>query len=288
MIKAGCSARRARCPARPARAGIPHHRLATVDRVLRVLLGPRWLGLHLLTVVVVVAFVLLGLWQLGRFEDSSARARARAATHPTPLTEVARPEQGLTGHAAGRAVTAQGRYDPAQVLVPERSLGGRTGWYVVAGLRTDEGLVPVLRGWVPAAPAPAPPTGPVAVRGVLQPSETDSDATVDPAAPLPEGQVPYVGSDVLAPALGATDGRGLYDGYVALIEETPAPAEAIRHVPAAPRASDLGRWRNAGYAAQWWMFAGAVLWLWWRGVRDVARGRDRVEASGPAEPAGLV
>ena len=257
-----------------------------MERVLRVLLGPRWLGLHLLTVVVVVAFVLLGLWQLGRFEDSSARASARAAAHPTPLSDVARPEQGLTGGAVGRAVTAQGRYDPAQVLVPGRSLAGRTGLYVVAGLRTDDGaLVPVLRGWVPAAPAPLPPSGPVSVRGVLQPSESDADATVDAAAPLPTGQVPYVGSDVLAPALGAADGRGLYDGYVALLSETPPPAEAIRHVPAAARASDLGRWRNAGYAAQWWIFAAAVLWLWGRGVRDVARERDRVGQPGAVSAA---
>lgn len=242
------------------------------------LLGPRWLGLHLLTVVVVVAFVLLGLWQLGRFEDSSTRARARAAAHPTPLAQVTRPEQGLTGGAAGRAVTASGTYDPAQLLVPGRSLDGRTGLLVVAGLRTSTGgLVPVLRGWVAALPAPAPPGGPVSVRGVLEPSETDADATVDPATPLPAGQVPYVGSDVLAPALGAPDGAGLYDGYVALLEESPPPAEPIRHVGASPRASDLGRWRNAGYAAQWWLFAAAVLWLWGRGVRDAVRE--------PAEPA---
>jgi cytochrome oxidase assembly protein ShyY1 len=251
--------------------------------VLRVLLGPRWLGLHLLTVVVVMAFVLLGLWQLGRFEDSSTRAQVRAAAHPTPLAHVTRPEQGLTGGAAGRAVVVTGTYQPEQVLVPGRRLDGRRGLLVVAGLRTEAGgIVPVLRGWVPAPPAPAAPAGGVRVVGVLQPSETDSDAGVDPAAPLPAGQVPYVGSDVLAAALGTPDGSGLYDGYIALISEAPPPATALRHVPARPRTSDLGRWRNAGYAAQWWIFAAAVLGLWAHGVRDVLRrGRRRVPAPAP-------
>ena len=243
--------------------------------MLRVLLGPRWLGLHLLTAVVAVAFVLLGLWQLGRFEDSSSRARARAAANPTPLREVAAPDQALRGRAAGRAVSVAGRYDPDQLLVPGRRLDGRPGLLVVAALRTAQGdVVPVLRGWVARPPAPAPPPGQVSVRGVLEPSETDTDATVDASADLPAGQVAYVGTDVLASALGLDEGStGLYEGYVSLLEETPPARTSPRLVPVAPHVGGIGRWRNFGYALQWWLFAAAVLALWVRGVWDAVLAR---------------
>ena len=53
--------------------------------MLRTALKPRWLGLLALVVVVMVAFSMLGLWQLnvardkGRAEAVKARRRARRA-----------------------------------------------------------------------------------------------------------------------------------------------------------------------------------------------------------------
>lgn len=75
---------------------------------------------------------------------------------------------------SGRQATATGRYGK-QLLVPDRDLDGRNGYYVLTLLRTDGGkALPVVRGWLPgsadAAKAPAAPTGEVTVTGALQAS----------------------------------------------------------------------------------------------------------------------
>lgn len=44
-------------------------------------------------------------------------------------------------------------------------------------------------------------------------------------------------------------------------------------------------WRNASYAAQWWVFALFALWLWWRMVRDAHRQDHPAPAAGEGDPA---
>lgn len=243
--------------------------------MIRPFLAPRWLAWHGALVLVLVTFTLLGRWQLASFEASGAGGRdAAGAAAPAALSSVARPGERLVTAAVGRRVTVAGEYDAAnQLLVPGRRHRGRAGLLVVTPLRTSEGVVPVNRGWV-AAPTDAavrPPGGPVTVLGVVQPSESEADARVDPIAALPPGQVPYLSTVQLLAALRYPPAQ-LYDGYVLLTSQRPlaaAPAPQVLAAPAARRGG-VAPWRNLAYALQWWLFAGAAVVFWWMVLRRAA------------------
>ena len=118
------------------------------------LLAPRWLALHAATLSVMVAFGLLGWWQLESYRSSEEqvaqeRARAKQTAAAVPLRSLLPLGSRVTDDLAGRAVTVTGRYDAAaQVVVPGRRLDGQTGLGVVTPLRTSDGSVVVVdRGW---------------------------------------------------------------------------------------------------------------------------------------------
>ena len=136
-------------------------------RDLRFALAPRWLAWHATMVVTLVALIWLGSWQLDSYAEADRRQQAAAEREIAPVGEVLAPGDRLPASAVGRRVTAVGRYDEAnRLLVPGRRHGGgggdRDGYWVVAPLKTADGVLPVNRGWVaslddPAIDAPQPP-----------------------------------------------------------------------------------------------------------------------------------
>ncbi len=258
----------------------------------RFALQPRWLAWHLLLVVVLVSFGWLGHWQLSSFEHKDT---AGPQSHPAVAVDrLSRPGGRLDSGDVGRRVQATGRYDGAQtLLVPARQRpgteAGPTGFLVVTPLRTLAGVLPVLRGWVPTpgSPAVAAPAGPVRVVGVLQRSETGPP----PGAPatVPAGQLPYVATVTLIDALPLNPSR-LYDGYLALRTEQPAPT--ARPVPpelaAAAGVDGVARWRNLAYALQWWLFAAAAAFFWWTVLRRAALEQRERDREPDADPPSLV
>ena len=166
--------------------------------MIRFLLAPRWIALHLATVAAIAGTLVLGSWQMRAYAEQEERERVAAANlaadaPATPIDDVLSAAQALPVDAVSRPVTLTGSYDAEQtLLLPERSVNGTPGWYVVTPIVAADGAVtPVLRGWVsqPTADAVAPPGGEVSLRGSLQPLETDGDAQVDPSQPLADGQV---------------------------------------------------------------------------------------------------
>ena len=95
---------------------------------------------------------------------------------------------------------------------------------------------------------------------------------MDALADLPDGQIAYLATVQLLDALPYSPDE-LYDGYVALRSEQPAPAVAPE--PVEPRGLDdgVGKWRNLGYGLQWWFFAGAAVFFWWSVLRRSLRER---------------
>lgn len=252
---------------------------------MRTALRPKWLGLLGVVVLVVVAFIQLGRWQFGVAQDKALReqlARARAQ-QSVELSTVLRPHEPFPGALSARRVTASGTYAvDEQVLVPGRRLDGQPGAWVVTAFRTDLGpVLPVLRGFVrdgtSAEPAAA---GHLTVTGALAPGESPAHK---PAA-LQPGEL---GSVDLAVLVNTWPGD-LYNAFLFLeSEDPPGPRGTIARVPAPTGDAGLN-WRNAAYAAQWWVFAGFALWLWWRMVRDDHR-RGEVPDGGqdPREGAAL-
>lgn len=239
-----------------------------------------------------VAFVRLGQWQLdvARSAGATAAIEKAAAAPAVPLGSVLRSHQPFPPDLSSRRVTVAGTYAEGQVLVADRRLSGRDGWWVVTPLRVEGGgTVGVLRGFV-ADPgtAPAAPAGRVDVAGTLAPSESPV-----PSSGLPEGRLASVDLSVLVQRWPGE----LYNAFVFATAEAgpgvPADLGLVR-VPPPPPVPEGLTWRNLAYALQWWLFAAFAGWMWVRMVRDEAAaetaagaGADTGPGTGGDEPARL-
>lgn len=276
----------------------------TVKGVYRFLLTPRWWALNVLAALAIVVCLVMGGWQLGRFEArvdthrEQQRAQERAGTpradEVAPLAELLPVDRETSGEAA----TATGRY-ARQLLVPDRRLDGRTGFYVLTLLRTEGGkALPVVRGWLPGAADPAkapdPPAGEVTVTGAVQASEHRGSPGVRMGGGLPEGQLGMISAAAL---INVVD-YPVYDAWITLPGRAGGGAGGgLRPVPAElPEGSglDLKAFQNLGYTAQWFVFAGFVLFMWYRffrreaeAVRDaelgITPGPRALQEQGPQE-----
>ncbi|WP_455353822.1 SURF1 family protein [Streptomyces sp. SYSU K217416] len=240
----------------------------------RFLLTPRWWGINLFVVLAIPFCVFMGSWQLGRFEDRVESHRAAGDKPAADERKAAALESLLPvdKKTSGRLATVSGRYGE-QFLVPERQLDGRRGYYVLTLLRTDGGkAVPVVRGWLPGEPAtdrvPAPPAGEVTVTGELQASENSGTKGVHTRGGLPKGQVGMISAAALVNLVPYE----VYDAWLTL-PGVPENAPGMRPVPAAaPQGSglDLKAFQNLGYTGEWFVFAGFVLFMWFRLFRREA------------------
>ncbi|MER5641680.1 SURF1 family protein [Kitasatospora sp. NPDC002227] len=241
----------------------------------RFLLTARWLGGTVVALLAIAVCLGLGSWQLSRFEDRASNHRTAATADPgaaAPLDSVLTPARPTVGtDTVGRAVTVTGSYDPAhQLLVPDRRLDGRQGYYVLTPLRTTDGrAVAVVRGWAPGAAdlahAPAAPAGAQTVTGRLQAPETSgSNGAV--AGGLPTGQLGTISPAALVNLLPYT----VRDGWVAADH----PAEGLTAVPTVqPEGGNglsLRAFQNLGYTLEWFVFAAFVVFMWTRLVRREA------------------
>ncbi|GAA2739181.1 SURF1 family protein [Kitasatospora cinereorecta] len=261
--------------------------------VYRFLLTPRWLGGTVVALAAIVGCLLLGSWQLGRFEDriathqDSATAAASAGAAATePIDRVlSGPAARVATDTVGRPVTATGSYDPAhQLLVPDRTVDGHQGYYVLTPLLTADGrAVAVVRGWAPGDPGaaqavPAAPDGQVTVAGRLQAPETSGSGGAV-AGGLPAGQLGTISPATLVNALPYP----VFDGWLAA-DAAPAGFSAVPTVQ--PQGGDglsLRAFQNLGYTLEWFVFAGFVVFMWFRLIRREAEAvQDRALGLDPA------
>lgn len=249
---------------------------------------PRMLGLLAILVVAAIVCVRLGAWQIDRaYATTQAAAQAQAEelahTAARPLGEVVEPGAHLMGRDVGRPVTVTGVFVPElEVLVPGRSVDGVEGDLVVTPLREtgrdDRPWVVVVRGFVAtdaAADADGRPVVPPAPAGevTLLGSVAAGEAYVP--APPREGEVPS-----LSPAYFAgVWGLPIYNVYVVQAEADPGLVTLDRPTL---ETDDGGNLRNLAYAAEWFVFAGFALVVWYRMVRDEAIDRRPAPAAAPA------
>ncbi|MFB7594549.1 SURF1 family protein [Streptomyces sp. NPDC056160] len=261
----------------------------------RFLLTPRWWGINVFVLLAIPFCVFMGSWQLSRFDARVEDHRALTEQSATARTEAPRPLAGLLPvdkRTSGMRATATGRYGK-QLLVPDRVLDGRSGYYVLTLLRTDSGkALPVVRGWLPgdadAAKAPAPPTGEVTVTGALQASESPGDNGAGAQGGLPAGQTGAISAASLVNLVP----YDVYDAWVTLDKAD----SGMKAVPAkAPEGSglDLKAFQNLGYTGEWFVFAGFVVFMWFRLVRrevetarDAALGLAPEDSGAPEDPRG--
>jgi cytochrome oxidase assembly protein ShyY1 len=245
--------------------------------VYRFLLTPRWWGINIFVLLAIPFCVFMGSWQLSRFEDRVDSHRSAGEQAASNQREAARPLAELlpvTKATAGKQTTASGTYG-RQLLVPDRELDGKRGFYVLTLLRTSDGkALPVVRGWLPgaAAPAkaPAPPSGEVTVTGALQASENPGENGVSAAGGLPSGQTAAISAASLVNLVP-------YDVHDAWLTLNRGDA-GMKTVPVAATPDtglDLKAFQNLGYTGEWFVFAGFVVFMWFRLLRrEVEFARD--------------
>lgn len=205
------------------------------------LLRPRWIVGHLLAATAVVAFVLLGLWQLRRHDEKVElrdRVEAAAAMPALPISEV-------PAGAFARVVVG-GTLDAEFELRVLRSHEGESGYEIVTPLVLDDGsAVLVDRGWIPLdGDLPSAPQT-MAGEGILWPGESggvpdefpEFTSRIDPA--IVDAFAPY----------------RVRDEYLILTFQEPDFAEGLQ----APEVGEISLGPHLGYAGQWFLFTAIVL-----------------------------
>jgi cytochrome oxidase assembly protein ShyY1 len=261
--------------------------------VLRFLLTRRWIGLLLAVIVVGIGCVELGLWQFHRYGERRSDNRvteANLVADPVPVADVMSIDAPPTDDDEWRVVEATGTYDPTQqLLVLYRTREGSPGVDVVVPLVTADGTALLVdRGWVQTQggsdnldpDVPDAPTGTVTVQGWVRHNASGGDNQTVPT----EGSVRAISSDKIGPTLPYP----VYDGFVDLTDEQPAPADA----PTLADKPDLGSGPHFFYGLQWFFFALLAFGFWcyfawaeWdRQRKETGRGeRTSVDAADSAE-----
>ncbi|MBB2912651.1 cytochrome oxidase assembly protein ShyY1 [Streptosporangium becharense] len=264
--------------------------MPTLEYVYRFLLTPRWLALHVVVLLVIPAFVLLGQWQFGRYEErstSSHQITANLAAAPVPAQTLTSPGGTIRDQDKYRIVTVTGTFDSgAQLLVRRRTQDRAVGFYVLTPLKTADGTgVLVNRGWVRAGATadalpevPPPTSGEVSVTGRLRASETEETSGIRDRAGLPAGQVLLINTE----AIGRTLPYRLLGGYVELTSQSPEAAAVPAPVPAPDVGGGGGL--NLAYGVQWWLFIGIAIGGWFLLIRREAADRRAAAEAGPVRP----
>ena len=234
--------------------------------MLRIALRPRWIAALVLALTVAAGFALLSQWQLSR-SVSTGTVVERPTETVLPLTEVAEPQKPVRTDADGQLVTTIGEYiDGDTIVLSDRINGGQAGYWVVAHLRTSGGAgIAVALGWTAerdeaASVASSFDAGEATVTGrfVVDEAPQTSD--------FQNGALSTLSAAALVNLWPDADPAGIYNGYIVAGQ----PAEGLTKIDSPRPVSTVElNWLNVFYAAEWVIFAGFAVFLWWRLVRDV-------------------
>ncbi|WP_055526388.1 SURF1 family protein [Streptomyces graminilatus] len=255
----------------------------------RFLLSRQWVILTLVALLLIPTMIRLGIWQMHRYEERSARNQLVAdalSADPVPVEKLTSPGHTVTTDERYRTVSAKGRFDTAHEVVVRRRTNSddEVGYHVLTPFVLADGKVLLVnRGWIPSdGPSqtafpriPAPPKGEITVTGRLMPAETTAASGIKDLKGLPDRQVMLINSDQEARRLGAE----VLGGYIVLT--TPGPKNDTPEPLGRP--GDENAALNYAYAIQWWLFSAGVPLGWVILVRRERR--DRAEAAAEAEAA---
>lgn len=251
--------------------------------VLRVLVRPSLLLLHLVAVLGICLASWLGWWQIGAWQaHREDRVAALADADPVALDDALGPDDAFSGEHVGRPVEVSGVWLPEVLHVEGRqesdAADAATGFWQVGLVSvcpdpgtgcTDAPAVPVVLGWSSTTDAVAAPTGAVDLTGWLQPSESGGEV----AGPVSGSVLPALRTSDL---LGRVPGD-VYSGYVILDEPAGLRGDLVPvtpdSLPDPPASTAL---RNLFYGIEWWVFAAFAVYLWVNWVRDAVRSARRL------------
>ncbi|MEV5611407.1 SURF1 family protein [Streptomyces sp. NPDC052225] len=247
----------------------------------RFLLTRQWVILTLVALLLIPTMIRLGIWQMHRYDERSARNQLVSdalSAKPVPVEEMDAAGHGVTRKERYRAVTATGHFDTDDEVVVRRRTNSddEVGYHVLTPFVLKDGKVLLVnRGWIPAnGPSqtafpkiPAPPAGETTVTGRLMPDETTAASGIKDLKGLPDRQIMLINSAQEAKRLG----KEVLGGYIA--QTAPDPKGDTPELVGKPGKEDSAL--NLAYAYQWWLFAAAVPVGWVVLLRRELRDRRR-------------
>ena len=250
---------------------VPHVSFGNVAR------RPRWIGALVLALAIAAAFAALGQWQLAR-SVAAPVANVGTTETPTALTTLAKPNVPVTDPELGHMITTEATLVPDDfVVLSDRLNFGVAGYWLVGHVQTASGDLAVALGWAPTRAAAVAAEKDAAIQtpliGRYLPSESPDQSGVE------KGQQ----SAASVPALinqWSTIGESVYGGYV--VAQHPSAGLAKIDSPA-PTAEVGLNWLNLFYAAEWAIFAGFAIYLWYRLVKDEVEKENDHEGSADPE-----
>lgn len=248
----------------------------------RFLLRPKWIAFHLLVLAGVVLMVNLGFWQLRRLDerkDFNAQVAERVEQPVVELAELLPDgttlEDPAVDEAEWRTVEVEGDYLVDQVVIFNRSQGGRAGSMIVTPLQLADGRVLLVeRGFVqltgdPGAPPPDAPEGEVALTGRLRRSQERRPGGLTDRA---EGALAEAQRIDIARLAGQLPGP-VVPMYLELVTSEP-PLDPTTD-PAPVERPSLDEGPHLSYAVQWFIFSLCAVVGWVIAVRRSTASRQR-------------
>lgn len=237
---------------------------------------PRWIAALALALAVAAGFALLSQWQLAR-SVSTGTVVDRSTETIRPLAEVATPQSPVTTASDGQLVIVDGEFVAGDYLVlSDRLNGGESGYWVVGHLSADNGAgVAVGLGWTAdeaeaASVARSLAGGHAEVNGRYVADEAPQETDFE------HGKLSTLSVAALVNLWEVADPSGVYGGYI--VSDSPAAGLVAIDSPRPVVEIELN-WLNLFYAAEWVIFAGFAIFLWWRLVKD-AWERAQAESDG--------
>jgi cytochrome oxidase assembly protein ShyY1 len=245
---------------------------------------PKWVGFHLLCAAAILGMFAAGFWQLQRLDER----KTNNAEFVTQIEQPAVPLDDLRGaiesdpdSVVNRRVIVSGTYSPEQVVLFNRSQGGRAVDNVLTPLlKTDSGdpdvqsVLIVNRGAIGIGETPPVPfPGQVTIEGRLRPSEARERGALSDAEQEVVAEVRRVD---LAQLDQLADGGELLAMYVELRSSDPAVGPDDPGLLDPP---ELSEGNHLSYAVQWFIFALAVAVGWVLAIRRSLATRARSGAT---------
>lgn len=231
------------------------------------------IAFHVVCVATVVAMVNLSLWQFDRLDqrrEFNSRVERRATEEVVDVTAL---DLSAPADFEWQRVGAVGTYQPAdEVLILNRSQGGRAGLNVVTPLELEDGsILLVVRGFLPLElDVPRPPEGSVKVIGTARLSDARRSTDLNTS----DGDVREFFRLDIDRIAEQIDGTVL---PLALYAEASEPAENPLLQPVAR--PTLSEGSHLSYAVQWIIFATAVVVGWILASRRTIKNQSRSRPS---------
>jgi surfeit locus 1 family protein len=228
--------------------------------MVRKLLSPRWILIHIGVAALVFLMLNLGFWQLNRLDEKknfNSVLRTHTST-PVQTLDKAVPTNWDKGTDEWIRVSIIGSYDPSKaVTIINRSQDGSAGYDTAVPFTSlSNRTILVNRGFVPLAmPVPAARKGQLEIVGYLRASQSRS--ALGPIDSKEAGNTEFQRFDV--PLISEYAGRTLEPMFLQLISESPASGSPWpARVPLPP----LDEGTHLSYAFQWFFFCLVALAAW--------------------------